>query len=163
RDIEFTIQFLQLLNGGDLPEVRQRNTLLALQALEQVGCLSDQESHILDDAYRFLRKTEHRLQLLFDLQTHRLPTGAEELRKLALGMGYSPTTRAENRQPQTEQAVGEEDASQIDFPSSPDPLAAFLKDYREKTTLDRKILNHLVHDTFQGEDGQAEPESDLIL
>src|SRR5205823_3055391 len=39
RDIEFTIQFLQLLNGGDLPGVRQRNTLLALQALEEVGCL----------------------------------------------------------------------------------------------------------------------------
>src|SRR5208283_2544834 len=39
RDIEFTIQFLQLLNGGDLPELRQRNTLLAMQALEQVGCL----------------------------------------------------------------------------------------------------------------------------
>src|SRR5207253_2872290 len=44
-----------------------------------------------------------------------------------------------------------------------DPLAAFLGDYREKTNLNRKILNHLVHDTFQGEDGQAEPESDLIL
>ncbi len=136
RDIEFTIQFLQLLNGGDLPEVRQRNTLMAMQALEQVGCLIDQEYHILEDAYRFLRKTEHRLQLLFDLQTHRLPEGEEELRKLALRMGYTDTL---------------------------DPLNAFLHDYREKTSLDRKILNHLLHDTFQGEDGQAEPESDLIL
>src|SRR5437660_1996006 len=48
-------------------------------------------------------------------------------------------------------------------PDTRDPLAAFLEDYREKTTLDRKILNHLLHDTFLGEDGQAEPESDLIL
>ena len=88
RDIEFTIQFLQLLNGGDLPEVRQRNTLLALQALERAGCLTDQEYRVLDDSYRFLRKTEHRLQLLFDLQTHRLPEDEEELRKLALRMGY---------------------------------------------------------------------------
>src|SRR2546430_2605064 len=40
RDVEFTIQFLQLLNGGDLPEVRQRNTLLAMQALERAGCLN---------------------------------------------------------------------------------------------------------------------------
>jgi glutamate-ammonia-ligase adenylyltransferase len=135
RDIEFTIQFLQLLNGGDLPEVRQRNTLLAIQALEEVGCLSDQEYQILGDAYRFLRKTEHRLQLMFDLQTHRLPAGEDEQRKLALRMGYGAAS---------------------------DPLQAFLADYREKTTLDRKILNHLLHDTFQGE-GQAEPESDLIL
>src|SRR5262249_26291584 len=52
RDIEFAIQFLQLLNGGELPEVRQRNTLLAMQALEQVGCLTDQEYQILSDAYR---------------------------------------------------------------------------------------------------------------
>jgi [glutamine synthetase] adenylyltransferase / [glutamine synthetase]-adenylyl-L-tyrosine phosphorylase len=154
RDIEFTIQFLQLLNGGDLPEVRQRNTLLALQALEQVGCLSDQEYHILDDAYRFLRKTEHRLQLLFDLQTHRLPRGEEELRKLALRMGYSQEKRLEeNRTGQSNEPLS----------STFDPLAAFLHDYRQKTSLNRKILNHLVHDTFQGEDGQAEPESDLLL
>src|SRR5207244_11887113 len=87
RDVEFAIQFLQLLNGGDLPEVRQRNTLLAMQALEKVGCLTTQEYQILEDAYRFLRRTEHRLQLLFDLQTHRLPEDDDELRKLALRLG----------------------------------------------------------------------------
>src|SRR5947209_12867787 len=96
RDIEFTIQFLQLSNGHDLPEVRQRNTLLAMQALEEAGCLNDQEYHILDDAYRFLRKTEHRLQLLFDLQTHRLPSTDEELCKLARRMGYTEHSLATN-------------------------------------------------------------------
>ena len=134
RDIEFTTQFLQLLNGGDLPAVRQRNTLLAVQALERVGCLTAQECQILDDAYRFLRKTEHRLQLLFDLQTHRLPERPDEVRKLALRMGYTD-----------------------------DPLSAFLHDYREKTSLDRKILNHLLHEAFRSDDGRAEPEADLIL
>ncbi|HTK74677.1 MAG TPA: bifunctional [glutamate--ammonia ligase]-adenylyl-L-tyrosine phosphorylase/[glutamate--ammonia-ligase] adenylyltransferase, partial [Gemmataceae bacterium] len=89
RDIEFTVQFLQLLNGGDSPEVRQRNTLAAVQALTAAGCLTDQEAAILDDTYRFLRKTEHRLQLLFDLQTHRLPDGTDALRQLARRMGYA--------------------------------------------------------------------------
>jgi [glutamine synthetase] adenylyltransferase / [glutamine synthetase]-adenylyl-L-tyrosine phosphorylase len=135
RDIEFTIQFLQLLNGHDLPEVRQRNTLLALQALEGAGCLTDQEYRVLDDAYRFLRKTEHRLQLLFDLQTHRLPGGEDELRKLALRMGYS----------------------------GPAPAGAFLADYQSKAEPTRRILDHLLHQTFAGEAGDAEPESDLIL
>src|SRR5207244_12468563 len=46
RDIEFTIQFLQLSNGHDLPEVRQRNTLLAMQALDEAGSLTDQEDHL---------------------------------------------------------------------------------------------------------------------
>jgi glutamate-ammonia-ligase adenylyltransferase len=152
RDIEFSTQFLQLLNGGDLTEVRQRNTLLAMQALERVGCLTDQEYHILDDAYRFLRKTEHRLQLLFDLQTHRLPEHESELRKLALRMGYGNGT------------VPMEKAKASPGGGSADPLAAFLADYRAKTDVDRKILDHLLHQTFQGgEDGQAEPESDLIL
>ncbi|MCE9567278.1 MAG: bifunctional [glutamate--ammonia ligase]-adenylyl-L-tyrosine phosphorylase/[glutamate--ammonia-ligase] adenylyltransferase [Planctomycetes bacterium] len=90
RDIEYTVQFLQLLNGGDLPAVRQRNTLLALESLEIAGCLTPQETYILSDAYRFLRKTEHRLQLLFDLHTHKLPASRDELRKLALRMGYVP-------------------------------------------------------------------------
>src|SRR5579883_552197 len=137
RDIEFTIQFLQLLNGGDLPELRQRNTLLGLSALERVGCLTDQEYRVLEDAYRFLRKVEHRLQLLFDLQTHRLPEGEEELRKLALRMGYPGR--------------------------DPDPLTAFLRDYQEKTELTRRILDHLLHETFAGDAEGAEPESDLIL
>ena len=43
RDIEFVIQFLQLLNGGDLPEVRTGNTLDAIARLEQAGCLTPQE------------------------------------------------------------------------------------------------------------------------
>ncbi len=89
RDVEFTIQFLQLLNGGDLPQLRQRGTLAAMQALESAGCLTDPEFRALDDTYRFLRKTEHRLQILFDWQTHRLPDRPEELRKLAMRMGYS--------------------------------------------------------------------------
>src|SRR5262249_36632554 len=88
RDIEFTIQFLQLLNGGDLPDVRQRNTLAAMLSLEAAGGLTTTEFPILDDAYRFLRRTEHRLQLLFDLQTHRLPEGPDALRQLARRMGY---------------------------------------------------------------------------
>jgi glutamate-ammonia-ligase adenylyltransferase len=146
RDIEFTIQFLQLLNGGDLPEVRQRNTLLAMQALGRAGCLTDQECQILDDGYRFLRKTEHRLQLLFDLQTHRLPAGEDEQRKLAQRMGYKTPLKK---------------GTQL-IPDA-DPLALFMNNYREKTGVNRKILDHLLHQTFQGEDGHAEPESDLLL
>ncbi|HEX5273528.1 MAG TPA: bifunctional [glutamate--ammonia ligase]-adenylyl-L-tyrosine phosphorylase/[glutamate--ammonia-ligase] adenylyltransferase, partial [Gemmataceae bacterium] len=172
RDIEFTIQFLQLLNGGDLPDVRQRNTLLAMGALERVGCLTDQESQILGDAYRFLRKTEHRLQLLFDLQTHRLPEGEDELRKLALRMGYG-AERRRPRQPEPPAGAAARGMKRFDEVSpealhpardpARDPLAQFLHDYREKTRLDRQILDHLLHQTFESEDGDASPEADLIL
>jgi glutamate-ammonia-ligase adenylyltransferase len=146
-----------------------------MQALADVGCLTDQEYQILESGYRFLRKVEHRLQLLFDQQTHSLPSGEEELRKLALRTGYRDTELA---------------ASPTLSPAGPDPsgrpagqttalirrhleaeaashaanaLAEFLREYKTKTDLNRKILDHLLHQTFQGEDGRAEPESDLIL
>ncbi len=160
RDIEFTIQFLQLLNGGDIPELRQRTTLLAMEALERVGCLTDQEYRVLDDAYRFLRKTEHRLQLLFDLQTHQLPESPEELTKLALRMGYRRKSEIRNPKSEIRNPKSENDASSDCGTRIAD---LFLADYREKTEPTHRILEHLLHQTFAGEGGQAEPESDLIL
>jgi glutamate-ammonia-ligase adenylyltransferase len=186
RDIEFVIQFLQLLNGGDLPAVRQRNTLLAMEALERAGCLTDQEYRVLDDAYRFLRKVEHRLQLLFDLQTHLLPDRPEELRKLALRMGYTdrggevvrswgsekesnataaPAHPLAIPQPRKRRRRADEPPPPTPDPeaASRDARAAFLHDYREKTSATHAILDHLLHQTFQGEEGKAEPEADLVL
>ena len=167
RDIEYTVQFLQLLNGGDLPAVRQRNTLLALEALEIAGCLTGHETYVLSDAYRFLRKIEHRLQLLFDWQTHRLPSGAAELDLLARRMGYSARTPDPERAPvaQLKRPLLDENPAAIltTRPLLVEPLDQFLKDYHDKTTLDRLILNHLLHQTFTGETSGAEPEADLIL
>lgn len=137
RDIEFAIQFLQLLNGGDLPSLRVGNTLAAIAQLETVGCLTHQERQLLEEHYGFLRKIEHRLQIMFDLQTHVLPQDQAELRRLALRLGYANT-------------------------DNETALAAFENDYQTKTDLNRKILDHLLHDAF-GDDTETEPEVDLIL
>lgn len=137
RDIEFAIQFLQLLNGGDLPQLRVSSTLLAIAQLEQCGCLTHQERSILEENYSFLRKIEHRLQIMFDLQTHLLPDSPSEMRKLALRMGYA------------------------DRPEK-SALALFEQDLATKTELNHRILDHLLHDAF-GDDSAAEPEVDLVL
>lgn len=176
RDIEYAVQFLQLLNGGDLPAVRQRNTLLALEALEIAGCLTSQETYILADAYKFLRKVEHRLQLLFDWQTHKLPATAEELGKLAIRMGYrdrETTAAIPDPRPPIPTALSAQKRSPLDeAPTAPvldtrtllvEPLDLFLKDYHDKTRLDRAILDHLLHQTFSGAGERSEPEADLIL
>jgi glutamate-ammonia-ligase adenylyltransferase len=149
RDVEFTIQFLQLLNGGDLPEVRQRNTLKALQYLEAVGCLTDQEYHILYRNYRFLRQTEHRIQLMFDLQTHRLPERELERQRLALSLGFG-------------QSIAEADFA-LQEQARDCAVNEFLAFYRECTDLNRKILDHLLHDAFAEGDNPDVPEADLIL
>lgn len=177
RDVEYTVQFLQLLNGGDLSAVRQRNTLLALDALEIAGCLTPQEMYLLSDAYRFLRRTEHRLQLLFDLQTHKLPTHPDDLRTLARRMGY--TSKADSGKEKAEpelslppSALPPQKRSPLDEVPEPtldtrqlliDPLDLFLKDFHDKTATNRAILDHLLHQTFAGDAGGSEPESDLIL
>jgi glutamate-ammonia-ligase adenylyltransferase len=176
RDIEYTVQFLQLLNGGDLPAIRQRNTLLALEALEIAGCLTPQETHLLADAYRFLRTAEHRLQLLGDLQTHTLPTTSQDLRRLAQRMGYTaqapaaclptPLTTTESSQlPQRRSPIDEQSAtSPLDTSALLiDPLDRFLRDLQLKTSITRTILNHLLHQTFADTGDHTEPECDLIL
>lgn len=137
RDIEFVIQFLQLLNGADLPELQTGNTLEAIAQLEIVGCLTNQERILLEETYAFLRKIEHRLQIMFDLQTHLLPDSKVEMRKLALRMGYPDTL-------------------------DDSPLEAFVEDYHDKTAVNRRILDHLLHDAFP-DDEQTSAEIDLVL
>jgi glutamate-ammonia-ligase adenylyltransferase len=136
RDIEFVIQFLQLLNGSDLPEVRTGNTIQAIARLENAGCLTPQERSILEPNYELLRKLEHRLQIMFDLQTHTLPSDDEELRRLAVRMGY-------------------------DDQGGDGALKNFRTDLEECAATNRRILDHLLHDAF-GDEPRSEPEVDLI-
>jgi glutamate-ammonia-ligase adenylyltransferase len=88
RDIEFTVQFLQLLNGGKHPELRSTNTLAALETLERIGYLSSTEHEVLVAAYRFLRRLENRLQIMQNRQLHVLPSHPEEIEVLARGLGH---------------------------------------------------------------------------
>ncbi|MEE9312422.1 MAG: hypothetical protein V3V10_08430, partial [Planctomycetota bacterium] len=87
RDIEYVVQFLQLLNGGRLPSVRNRATLPALKALAENGILHTDEAGQLADGYRFLRAVEHRLQLEHGMQTHTLPNNLHGLLFIARAMG----------------------------------------------------------------------------
>ncbi len=139
RDVEFVVQFLQLLHGGEYPEVQSGNTLEALARLEQVGCLTAEERHIMDDTYRFLRQVEHRLQIVLDRQTHEMPRDPAELRALAVRMGYQLASPWEERG---------------------GPAERFLHDYRGKTELNRRILNHLLHDAFSAD---PDPAVDLVV
>ena len=88
RDIEFAVQLLQLLVGGQHPSVRTGNTLEALQRLRREGFLTSEEAIILRESYCFLRTVEHRLQILYEQQTQRLPADPRQLELLARRMGF---------------------------------------------------------------------------
>jgi [glutamine synthetase] adenylyltransferase / [glutamine synthetase]-adenylyl-L-tyrosine phosphorylase len=88
RDIEFSVQILQLVHGGDDPELRHRATLPSLEALAAGGYVGGQDAEALAGAYRFLRIVEHRLQLVDLQQVHQLPDQPQEAERLAKTMGY---------------------------------------------------------------------------
>lgn len=88
RDIEFTVQMLQLLNGGAFPDLRTTNTLEAIEMLGRFTRLSPFEVDTLSRHYVFLRTVEHRLQIEGGLQCHALPSDPESLDEFARRLGY---------------------------------------------------------------------------
>ncbi|HXQ62566.1 MAG TPA: bifunctional [glutamine synthetase] adenylyltransferase/[glutamine synthetase]-adenylyl-L-tyrosine phosphorylase [Acidimicrobiales bacterium] len=89
RDVEFSVQLLQLVHGHHDPGIRDRSTLGALDELTGAGYVSSADGAVLADSYRFLRTVEHRLQLVEEEQTHALPTDADARRRLARVLGFS--------------------------------------------------------------------------
>ena len=91
REIEFYAQTQQLIWGGKEPGLRLRGTCEALSALAEAG---HADPNVVDDlvaAYAYLRRLEHRLQMVADEQTHLLPAEAEDLAAIACFMGYGTT------------------------------------------------------------------------
>ena len=97
REIEFFAQTQQLIYGGREPRLRCTRTLDALAALAEARRIDRTATDDLSDAYRYLRRVEHRLQMIDDQQTHSLPDDAAGLAKLANFLGHreAATFRAE--------------------------------------------------------------------
>jgi len=93
REIEFIVQLLQVVRGGQFPELRTRPTLQALQRVSAAGLMSEATAKSLAQAYEFLRRVEHRIQYLDDQQTHVLPNGCRDddgdLTWVARTMGFA--------------------------------------------------------------------------
>ena len=99
RDVEFSIQLLQLVHGRLARELRNPGTLEALQALSDLGFVGEEDRSRLDAAYRFWRDLEHRIQLWDLRQTHEIPDDPERREQLgrALGMSVDPARQLEQR------------------------------------------------------------------
>jgi len=88
REIEFFIQALQLVYAGKNPNLRERNSLKALQTLRESRIIKEADCIALSEAYRFLRTVEHRIQVVQERQTHALPGKEDEMVALARRCGY---------------------------------------------------------------------------
>lgn len=144
RDVEFVVQFMQLLNGWNLASLRTANTLRAIGRLERAQCLTYEEAEVFSANYRWLRKLEHRLQIQHNQQTHALPSDDGSVIAFAKRMGIRKSTDANT-------------------------LQAFRQKLGEVTRLNRGMLEHLLHGAFgaspalQGSESAVCAEVDLIL
>jgi len=91
REIEFFAQTQQLIAGGRDPRLRTPQTLNALGILAEAGWIDGKAREDLDEAYQFLRRVEHRLQMVSDAQTHTLPDSRKGLAAFAAFMGFANT------------------------------------------------------------------------
>ena len=139
REIEFLVQGFQLLHGGKNPWVREPNTLRGLHRLAGQRALADPDYEALVRAYTFLRRLEHRLQIIHDRQTHTLPEDPQEIQSLGRRMGYHP-------------------------PEHPDAGAALLADYERHTTAVRELYDSFLR-AARPETDQAvdHPSDELVL
>ena len=120
-DIEFVVQILQLVHGGEAPSVRVQNTLLAVERLHDIGVLTEAQRDGLSEAYLFLRRVENALRIVHDRALDALPKNRAELAQLARRLGYAET----------------EDTSIVD---------AFLQDYGKWTERTRSLFNEILVD-----------------
>lgn len=89
RDIELFVQTQQLILGGRNKRLRVSGTLAALAALEEAGAITGGARDALREAYTFFREVEHRLQMLEDAQTHRVPSDPETRARVAALAGFA--------------------------------------------------------------------------
>ncbi|MDX1659724.1 MAG: bifunctional [glutamine synthetase] adenylyltransferase/[glutamine synthetase]-adenylyl-L-tyrosine phosphorylase [Nitriliruptorales bacterium] len=89
RDIEFAVQLLQLVHGRADRSLRITGTLPALEALARGGYIADEDAETFAEAYRMLRRVEHRLQLAKERRTHTIPDDEDRQEWLARSLGYS--------------------------------------------------------------------------
>ena len=154
RDVEFVVQYLQLLHGGKQPAVRSFNTLDALMRLADCGFLHADEYRLLSDGYVFQRTVEHSLQLLHNKQTHELPGDPRELSFLSRRLDFPSSEQFVEHYRQHREAVravynrylGERDkAHETGGPPKPKALVRHLARLTEsyaETFSEQEIARH---------------------
>jgi glutamate-ammonia-ligase adenylyltransferase len=96
REIEFVVQALQLLHGARHAFLQETSTLKVLPVLADLELLPHSEARMLEEAYRFLRSVEHRLQIEAEQQTHTVPENPEALQRLSGSLGFSSAAKFNN-------------------------------------------------------------------
>ncbi len=137
EETEFAIQFLQLINGGNLPELRVATTVEAIEQLSETELLSSEERSVLLDSYCLITSVIQRMQLMIDAGQQHLPQDRGLLEDISRSLAYedSPEGNAIDR---------------------------FQNDISHAMQVNGSIVDRLLADAFE-DDLESEPESNLVL
>lgn len=97
-DVEFLTQYLQLLNGTGRPALHRQNTLELLWLFAEEGILPEAEANLLIGGYKFLRRLENKLRLLYDQSINELSGEVKKMRMVARSLGYTSSEQPPERQ-----------------------------------------------------------------
>ncbi|MFK5927116.1 MAG: bifunctional [glutamate--ammonia ligase]-adenylyl-L-tyrosine phosphorylase/[glutamate--ammonia-ligase] adenylyltransferase [Desulfuromusa sp.] len=90
-DVEFITQYLQLLHAGEMEILRRQNTIYLLECMAENHILPEDDAYLLINGYKFLRRLENKLRLLYDQSINELSAHNRGFRKAAYSLGYSGT------------------------------------------------------------------------
>ncbi|MFB3785475.1 MAG: bifunctional [glutamate--ammonia ligase]-adenylyl-L-tyrosine phosphorylase/[glutamate--ammonia-ligase] adenylyltransferase [bacterium] len=105
REIEFFVQAVQMLYGGQYPEIKLAGTLLSLQRMHESHLLHSKEYVLLTTAYKFLRRVEHRLQMAADQQVYDLPSDPAARQRLVDSMDMASWDEFKQKYEETTRGV----------------------------------------------------------
>ena len=117
REVEFVAQVFQLMRGGRIKDLQERNLLKVLRALRECGCIDDKSLSVLSESYIFLRRTENLLQEIRDEQTQTLPQNTLDQARLHLTMGFDTYEAFTDKLREVMQAVHREFSAIISDPA----------------------------------------------
>ncbi|HSP45217.1 MAG TPA: bifunctional [glutamate--ammonia ligase]-adenylyl-L-tyrosine phosphorylase/[glutamate--ammonia-ligase] adenylyltransferase, partial [Chthoniobacterales bacterium] len=142
REIEFVVQALQLLHGARHAFLQETSTLKVLPVLADLELLPHEEARSLEQAYRFLRRVEHRLQIEAEQQTHTVPENLDDLRRLSGSLGFSSSKKFKTSLRKHMQQVRKVFRRVISEPTgTPQPAAENLGIFRDEKTAAKSLAD----------------------
>ena len=97
-DVEFITQYLQLMHAGRIAALRQQNTIYLLETMVKCTILAEKDGTVLIEGYKFLRRLENKLRLLYDQSVNELSAHNKGFEKAARSLGYAGHTGSPERE-----------------------------------------------------------------
>ncbi|MEC7566508.1 MAG: hypothetical protein VX738_12575 [Planctomycetota bacterium] len=135
QETKAVVQFIQLLNGSNFPEIRVTGTLPAIATLYEAGLLTLEESNTLRGSFLVMKQVQNRLQIMIASGVSRLPEDESMLQQIAEGLGYQ----------------------------EPEQSLRLTNDIRHSLNVSRKILDRLLDEAVLDETAETPPEVDIVL